>query len=177
MLVRRVWPGRPTFNASLSDFEQARQEMLRLFDSMANESPTSPSGVFPPLNVGQDEDNVFVRAEIPGINPEQLSISVLRNRVSIAGKREIQLEQGRAAYHRRERPEGSFSRTLTLGKFDELSEELFERLFFTVELDAIEIRRPGADPELVKEELIIRSRFERCRDRTVSSPAAARLVH
>ena len=61
MLVRRVWPGRPTFNASLSDFEQARQEMLRLFDSMANESPTSPSGVFPPLNVGQDEDNVFVR--------------------------------------------------------------------------------------------------------------------
>jgi HSP20 family protein len=114
MLVRRVWPGRPTFNASLSDFEQARQEMLRLFDSMANESPTSPSGVFPPLNVGQDEDNVFVRAEIPGINPEQLSISVLRNRVSIAGKREIQLEQGRAAYHRRERPEGSFSRTLTL---------------------------------------------------------------
>ena len=114
MLVRRVWPGRPTFNASLSDFEQARQEMLRLFDSMANESPTSPSGVFPPLNVGQDEDNVFVRAEIPGINPEQLPISVLRNRVSIAGKREIQLEQGRAAYHRRERPEGSFSRTLTL---------------------------------------------------------------
>lgn len=114
MLVSRVWPGRPTFNGSLSDFEQARREMLRLFDSVANESSPSASGVFPPLNVSQDEDNVFVRAEIPGINADQLAISVLRNRVSIAGKREIQLEQGKVAYHRRERPEGSFSRTLTL---------------------------------------------------------------
>jgi HSP20 family protein len=114
MLVRRVWPGRPTFNGSLSDFEQARREMLRLFDSVANESSAGASGVFPPLNVTQDEDNVFVRAEIPGINPEQLAISVLRNRLSIAGKREIQLEQGKVAYHRRERPEGSFSRALTL---------------------------------------------------------------
>ena len=114
MLVRRVWPGRPTFNGSLSDFEQARREMLRLFDSVANESSAGASGVFPPLNVTQDEDNVVVRAEIPGINAEQLAISVLRNRLSIAGKREIQLEQGKVAYHRRERPEGSFSRTLTL---------------------------------------------------------------
>lgn len=114
MLVRRVWPGRPTFNGSLSDFEQARREMLRLFDSVANESSASASGVFPPLNVTQDEENVLVRAEIPGIDPDQLAISVLRNRLSIAGKRVIQLEQGKAAYHRRERPEGSFSRTLTL---------------------------------------------------------------
>ena len=114
MLVRRVWPGRPTFNGSLSDFEQARREMLRLFDSVANESSAGASGVFPPLNVTQDEDNVVVRAEIPGINAEQLAISVLRNRLSIAGKREIQLEQGKVAYHRRERPEGSFSRSLTL---------------------------------------------------------------
>lgn len=114
MLVRRVWPGRPTFNGSLSDFEQARREMMRLFDSVASESSASASGVFPPLNVSQDEDNVFVRAEIPGIDPDQLAISVLRNRVSIAGKREIQLEQGKVAYHRRERPEGSFNRALTL---------------------------------------------------------------
>jgi HSP20 family protein len=114
MLVRRVWPGRPTFDGPLSDFEQARREMLRLFDSVANESSASASGVFPPLNVTQDEDSVFVRAEIPGINADQLAISVLRNRLSIAGKREIQLEQGKVAYHRRERPEGSFNRTLTL---------------------------------------------------------------
>lgn len=115
MLVRRVWPSRPTFNAPYSDFDQVRRELLRLFDSVAGEpSPTSASGVFPPLNVTQDEDNVYIRAEIPGIDADQLSISVLRNRVSLAGRREIQVEQQRVAYHRRERAEGTFSRTLTL---------------------------------------------------------------
>jgi HSP20 family protein len=34
--------------------------------------------------------------------------------VSIAGKREIQQEHERVSYHRKERPEGSFSRTVTL---------------------------------------------------------------
>jgi HSP20 family protein len=115
MLVRRVWPGRPTFNGPLSDFDQVRREMLRLFDSVAGEpSAAEATGVFPPLNVTQDEDNVYVRAEIPGINADQLSISALRNRISLAGKREIQLEQGKVSYHRRERAEGTFSRTLSL---------------------------------------------------------------
>jgi HSP20 family protein len=115
MLVRGVWPGRPTFNGPLSDFDQVRREMLRLFDSVAGEpAAAGATGVFPPLNVTQDQENVYVRAEIPGINADQLSISALRNRVSLAGKREIQLEQGKGSYHRRERAEGTFSRTLSL---------------------------------------------------------------
>lgn len=115
MLVRRVWPGRPTFEGSLSDFDQVRRELLRLFDSVAGESGADgAAGVFPPLNVTQDEENLYVRAEIPGVDAEQLSVSALRNRVSLAGKRQIQVEPGKVSYHRRERAEGSFARTLTL---------------------------------------------------------------
>ena len=115
MLVRGVWPGRPTFNGPLSDFDQVRRELLRLFDSVAGDpSVEGSTGVFPPLNVSQDEDHVYIRAEIPGIDTDQLSISALRNRVSLSGRREIQLEQGKVSYHRRERAEGSFSRTLNL---------------------------------------------------------------
>jgi HSP20 family protein len=55
-----------------------------------------------------------VRAEIPGITPSELSISAVRNRVSLAGKREIQRENERVSYHRKERSEGSFNRTVTL---------------------------------------------------------------
>jgi HSP20 family protein len=89
--------------------------MLRLFDSVAGESGVDgTSGVFPPLNVTQDDENLYIRAEIPGIDAEQLSISALRNRVSLAGKRHIQLEPGKVSYHRRERAEGAFARTLNL---------------------------------------------------------------
>jgi HSP20 family protein len=116
MLVRRSWPSRPAFDQAFADFDQLRREMQRLLanpgraDGFAEPGP----GVFPPMNVTQDADNFHVRAEVPGIKPSELSISAVTNRLTIAGKREIPSEHERVSYHRRERPEGSFNRTLTL---------------------------------------------------------------
>jgi HSP20 family protein len=115
MLVRRVWPSRPTFDAPFADAESMRREMLRLLDAVAGEGVGAVrAGVFPPMNVTQDADNFYVRAELPGIKPNELSISALKNRVSLAGKRVIQPEHERVSYHRKERAEGSFSRTVML---------------------------------------------------------------
>jgi HSP20 family protein len=115
MLVRRVWPSRPTFDSSFADFDSVRREMLRLFDSVAGDPSGQPgAGVFPPMNITQDNDNFYVRAEIPGVRPNELSISAVRNRLSLAGKREIQREHDRVSYHRKERAEGAFNRTVTL---------------------------------------------------------------
>jgi HSP20 family protein len=92
--------------------------MLRLLDAANGEHANDMSaGVFPPLNVTQDDDHFYVRAEIPGIDPKELQISALRNRVSLAGRRELPKEHERASYHRKERAEGSFNRTLTLPTF------------------------------------------------------------
>jgi HSP20 family protein len=118
MLVRRVWPSRPTFETPFGDFDRMRREMLRLLDSTTgNTFGDVGAGVFPPLNITQDEDAFYVRAEIPGIDPKQLSITALRNRVTVAGKREIAREHERVSYHRKERAEGSFNRTFTLPNF------------------------------------------------------------
>jgi len=95
-----------------------RREMLRLLDTTTgNQFGEMGAGVFPPLNITQDDDAFYVRAEIPGIDPKQLSITALRNRVTVAGKREIAREQERVSYHRKERAEGSFNRTFTLPSF------------------------------------------------------------
>jgi HSP20 family protein len=91
--------------------------MLRLLDASADASAVTGAGVFPPLNVTQDENNFYMRAEIPGIDPKQLTITALRNRVTLAGKREIAREHERVSYHRKERAEGSFNRTVTLPVF------------------------------------------------------------
>jgi HSP20 family protein len=115
MLVRRVWPSRPAFDNPFADFDSVRRDMLRLLDAVAGEtSGDVGAGVFPPLNITQDDDNFYLRAEIPGIKPNELSISAVRNRVSLAGKREIQREHERVSYHRKERAEGTFNRTVTL---------------------------------------------------------------
>lgn len=117
MLLRRVWPSRPAFENPFADFEQLRHEMLRLFDAASGNDGYAremTAGVFPPMNVTQDNDNYYIRAELPGIKSSDLSVSALRNRVSISGRREIPKEAGKVSYHREERPEGEFSRTVTL---------------------------------------------------------------
>jgi HSP20 family protein len=89
--------------------------MLRLLDAPTGDGAAGPdAGVFPPMNITQDDDNFYLRAEIPGIKPAELSIAALRNRVSISGKREIPRENERVSYHRKERPEGAFNRAVTL---------------------------------------------------------------
>jgi HSP20 family protein len=113
MLLRRVWPSRPAFENPFAEFDQLRREMQRVFDAVASGDSMS-AGVFPPMNVTQDDNNFYVRAEVPGINAKDLSISALHNRVSISGKRVIPQENERVSYHRKERAEGEFSRTVTL---------------------------------------------------------------
>jgi len=115
MLVRRVWSQRPTFDGPFADFDSVRREMQRLLDSVGEGVVTDArAGVFPPMNITQDGESFYLRAEIPGIKPGDLSITAHRDRVSIAGRREIPQEHERASYHRRERAEGSFNRTVTL---------------------------------------------------------------
>jgi HSP20 family protein len=111
MLLRQVWPARPRFETPFGDFDQLRREMLRLFDTAAGEPE---AGVYPPLNVTQDDDAFYLRAEVPGIKPAEISVSALRNRVSISGRRELAREQEKVSYHRKERSEGTFNRTITL---------------------------------------------------------------
>ena len=113
MLVRRVWPSRPTFDSPFGDFDQVRRDMLRLLDTIAAETfGDVDAGVSPPMNITQDDDNLYLRAEVPGIKPNELSISAVRNRVSLAGRREIQPEHERVSYHRQgfrlgRRPQGA----------------------------------------------------------------------
>lgn len=115
MFLRRVWPSRPAFENPFADFDQLRREMLRVLDAVSGSDGARdlPAGVFPPMNVTQDNDNFYVRAEVPGIKASDLSVTALRNRVSISGKREI-AKEGKVSYHRQERAEGEFSRTVTL---------------------------------------------------------------
>jgi HSP20 family protein len=114
MLMRRVWPSRPTFDNGFSELEHLRREMLRLLDPTTADVSGETAGVFPPINITQDDDNFYVRAEIPGIKPSELSISAVRNRLSIAGRREIEPEHEHVSYHRKERAEGTFNRAVAL---------------------------------------------------------------
>lgn len=66
------------------------------------------------VDMYETNDNLLVKASVPGIKPEQLEVTVQGETLIIKGEaqEEQQREQGR--YHVRERRQGAFSRTLTL---------------------------------------------------------------
>lgn len=71
------------------------------------------AGVFPLLNITETAERYKITAELPGIRVEDLNLTVAGNTLELAGKRAIAPEEG-AAYHRRERKAGNFSRVITL---------------------------------------------------------------
>jgi HSP20 family protein len=97
-----------------SPFDELRtlqREMNRLFDGY--ESGTALSR-FPALNVWGNGENVIVTAELPGLEVEDLDISVVNNQLTIKGERKADKPAEDAVRHRRERASGQFVRTVRL---------------------------------------------------------------
>jgi HSP20 family protein len=73
----------------------------------------SPSGVYPPVNLFRTRDGAVLRAELPGVRSEDVSVMVERQQLTISGERRPP-EGDERGYHRRERPWGKFSRSVRL---------------------------------------------------------------
>jgi len=107
----------PSFWSGMNPFrelERMRKEMDRLFSEVMDRSThLQSSGVYPSLNVSQDGERFCVQAELPGIHPEDLEISVEGTTLTLRGERKSENVEG-VSYHRRERPTGRFHKALTL---------------------------------------------------------------
>jgi HSP20 family protein len=114
MLLRRIadWP---TSWNPFSELERIQRELSSLTKGFTREPA---AGVFPLMNLTEDKESYYVRAELPGIKGSDLEIHATGDSLSISGERKIS-EDGAATYHRRERDAGKFSRILTLpGEID-----------------------------------------------------------
>jgi HSP20 family protein len=73
------------------------------------------AGTFmPAADVYEDEHNVVLKLEIPGVNEEDLKVSVENNILTIQGERKFEKEEKEENFHRIERRYGSFTRTFKL---------------------------------------------------------------
>lgn len=99
---------------SFSDFFR---EMNRLHDQMGRyfgRTGVGYNGALPAVNVWEDEQTVYVSADLPGIDIEKLDMSVMEgNQLTINGERPV-TEIPNAVWLRQERGAGSFTRVITL---------------------------------------------------------------
>jgi len=116
MFYRRLFDF-PTrgLRSPLNELARLQQQMDKWQGALSEGAfPIPAAGVFPLTNVTEDKDNYYVRAELPGINSDELDIQVTVKGISISGERKIPVEGNNVKYHRREREAGKFSRTINL---------------------------------------------------------------
>jgi HSP20 family protein len=68
----------------------------------------------PALDVSETADKVVVKAEVPGIDPQEINLTLAGDVLTIKGEKKSEREETKANYHLVERSYGSFSRSLTL---------------------------------------------------------------
>ena len=93
-----------------SRLRRLEREIGRLF----GESDRPGAASFPLVNIWTSADGAVVTAEVPGVDPGSLDITAVGSALTIRGDRQTNAPKEDHVWHRHERKEGSFARTIEL---------------------------------------------------------------
>lgn len=114
MISRRFFTPAWRFGSPFEEMQRVRRDMEQFFGALNTPTVSVNAGVFPAVKLSQNKDNYYVRAELPGMDANDLDIQVTGRNLSISGERKIASESEKARYHRREREAGKFSRVMSM---------------------------------------------------------------
>jgi len=98
------------------------------------------------VDIYEDAENIIIKAEIPGVNKEDISVSLTDDTVTISGKKAEEKKIEKENYYRKEIRTGSFSRSFTLPSTVDR-----EKVKATYKNGILEIVLPKAEKEKSKE--------------------------
>ncbi|MBI1879549.1 MAG: Hsp20/alpha crystallin family protein [Chloroflexi bacterium] len=106
--------GRQSLVNPWRELERMQREMDRVFANFygAPRFQTAPS--FPAMNIWTNQESAVITAELPGVNPEDIDISVVGETLTLTGSRQPEELKEGEKYHRRERGQGKFTLTFQL---------------------------------------------------------------
>jgi HSP20 family protein len=100
------------------EFEKMRKEMDRLWDSFLEGRPgrraREEETWVPSLDFSETKTDMVVKAELPGIDPKDIDISLNEGILTIKGEKRQEKEEKEEGYHLVERSYGSFTRSIRL---------------------------------------------------------------
>ena len=103
----------------LRDMETLHQQMNRLFEPFGRQTGWGEADLMtgawiPPVDIEETSERLIVRAEIPGMKPEDIDVRVENGVLTIRGERRFETDRSERNFHRVERSYGSFTRSFTL---------------------------------------------------------------
>src|SRR3982075_686424 len=99
------------------EFSTLQDRMNRLFretQGNSQDEALTSSSFAPAVDVYEDEHNVTLKIEVPGIDEKDIDVRIENNTLIVHGERNIDKEEKEENYRRVERQYGSFTRTFTL---------------------------------------------------------------
>jgi HSP20 family protein len=102
----------------LSAMQDRISRMNRLVrEGYSPEGPEEALGtttLAPPVDIYEDEHNITLKIEVPGIDGKDIDVSIQNNTLTVRGERKIEKEEKEENFRRVERQYGSFTRSFTL---------------------------------------------------------------
>jgi len=120
------------FADSVPELIDLQREINRLFSNVGQSTTLG----YPALNVWEKDDSLVVTSELPGIDPENIDISVTGTTLTISGTSKADPVKEGETYLRQERDLGNFQRNLQLpfGVDSKAIEAKYERGILTITL-------------------------------------------
>jgi HSP20 family protein len=123
-----------------AELRRMQSEMNRLFSGYS----AAAARDFPPINIWLGDNSAVVTAELPGVKPGDVNISLQDEVLTLEGSREPHTREQDVKWHRRERAYGNFTRTIQLPfRVDpEKVQARYSNGVLEIELERIEADRP-----------------------------------
>jgi HSP20 family protein len=143
--IVRWTPREPAYRNTVYPFGQIFEELWR------NTQPTTfanSAALRPAMDVVENDDEVVIRMDLPGLSPDDLNIQVDGDLLTISGEFAAADEQEDERYHYRERRAGEFKRSLRLS--DQIDTEHVSATFEHGVLSLTLAKLPEAQPKQIK---------------------------
>jgi len=115
MIARRIFNvPRMGWGNPFAELERMSRQMDQLNNALMGRAGFgfAPSRVFPSVNITEDTEKYYLRAELPSIKADDINLEITGRNLTISGERKFKTEGENVRYHRKEREAGKFSRVI-----------------------------------------------------------------
>ncbi len=96
------------------DLFSIQRELDRAFGELSGEEGTERGSWLPTVDISETEEQIKIRAEVPGVKKEDINLNIEDNVLSISGEKKVEEKEEKENYHRVERSFGCFKRSIYL---------------------------------------------------------------
>ena len=114
MTVLTRWEPFREYSSMQNRINQMNRLLRESYSSEVPEEALTTTNFAPPVDIYEDEHNITLKIEVPGIHEKDIDVRIENNTLTVHGERKIEKEEKEENFRRVERQYGGFTRSFTL---------------------------------------------------------------